>query len=1397
MVSKYPWLMMALVAVGCAPRGQKSLRIEPEASAGADARQWVPETGAGEALERVLSAAAFGATPHDLSVASGGRVGSVFRQELLSVDVRVQVDQAGRSRTTRRAIWRVLNDSPDQTETEQWSPWRQERPQVRARVVSAAGQERWLDVSTIVEEQGSGGGVMLSDVRKLQVPLPGARRGSVVEYESVVVATRAPLEGLGVSGRWWLSSPFPVRHQRFSVEVPEASPLAVHVIGVPKPEVTRGNGSKRVDLEVKELDFKPFLLTRDEVQARRPSFAWSTVPGWNEVVKTYAPLLNEGLSDPFDLAGLDSKLKAAPSVEAKTQLAMRWVSERVRYTAVHLGKGALTPTRPSAVLARGYGDCKDLSVLLTAVLRSAGVDADVALVSTSSARPLDEIAGIENFNHAIVAVKLPGQQKPLWVDPTAPEFPVGTVPESVRDQRALVVNARGGLVATPTRAETTSRILETLTYEFAPFGVGAAKLSAEYFGEAEAIMRAQSKACDAAAAHALAGPTMGNVFGESTFEATLAHCKPGEGPVLISATASRAETLDTGDQSVTVKFPSMIAGLLLDRSIIGAAPNSDERTPEQREEARKRQLETFGRTDQELERATKSLDSAVTVERVYRVRLPAHFAVANLPPRREQTMGPARWTEEVREVKPGEAEVRFQFHSAKVDWSADDVAAFRAAFWKRFQEPMPSLKFVFEPARLLSENHGAEAMTLARKLLEQRPSDAVTRARYARLLLTIGLGDLADVEAERAFRDAPNEPFVLAVRGDTARSNPHGLLYTEPFDRATALASFSKAHELLPTHSWITKALVRTLRTTADGSLETRWTPEVVKAAGLLEEQVAHNRAGNEDLDSLVDLYSRARRRDDLKQLFEKSKALREKTEPTAIALRDSVTSTPAQTLQRLARITDPKVRFEQLAFVIAAFAHFRRHADAAALLDGYEPGAMQQQFKALQVLRQMLKPVPDRVDLSTPEAGARSVLAVMANAGSEAEAAQRLAQLASKSATTEFGGSASVFRFARVPSMHDSTFSYEYLFHRGECTVAAKGSVARVKCVVPENRALTVTSYWSKSGSTWQLESLGKPSQLATCAWTARERQPTEAALWVDWTLDEMQARQANDGHTGNSLTLALLKNTWTRARREDPAALTFAAASTFFFFSDVMAEAPPEAVEAFRKELTGLSGSSKRDATRVLVSVLSARRQPVRAAEALRPLAESENEPELWQRLASLEVAAGNDAAADELVRTALQRSPDDASWRVHQGFLLLEQARWKDALEVLRRLRAEKSDAVNVQNNLLWAMVMAGVVDEAAEREATALTSSKDVSAANLSTAAHVLMERGRLDDAATLLTRRAQRNDTDVDDAQWLARGRLLQLLGFAEEANKAFARIDRQSRELVAASKRYASAPAPR
>ena len=59
----------------------------------------------------------------------------------------------------------------------------------------------------------------------------------------------------------------------------------------------------------------------------------------------------------------------------------------------------------SEVIQRHYGDCKDKANLLVAMLRAAGIPANLALLSTGPGRDVDpQLPGINQFDHAIVYV---------------------------------------------------------------------------------------------------------------------------------------------------------------------------------------------------------------------------------------------------------------------------------------------------------------------------------------------------------------------------------------------------------------------------------------------------------------------------------------------------------------------------------------------------------------------------------------------------------------------------------------------------------------------------------------------------------------------------------------------------------------------------------------------------------------------------------------------------------------------------------------------------------------------------------------------------------------------------------------------------------------------------------
>src|SRR5690349_17694824 len=105
---------------------------------------------------------------------------------VLLSEVRYSYDEQGRATRVRRFVYRILNSSagPDWSELSQpWSPWYQERPELKARVVTPDGAVHLLDPATIAEAASSQEPEMFEDGRVLRTPLPAAGPGAVVEAE--------------------------------------------------------------------------------------------------------------------------------------------------------------------------------------------------------------------------------------------------------------------------------------------------------------------------------------------------------------------------------------------------------------------------------------------------------------------------------------------------------------------------------------------------------------------------------------------------------------------------------------------------------------------------------------------------------------------------------------------------------------------------------------------------------------------------------------------------------------------------------------------------------------------------------------------------------------------------------------------------------------------------------------------------------------------------------------------------------------------------------------------------------------------------------------------------------------------------------------------------------------
>src|SRR5205807_1662226 len=91
-----------------------------------------------------------------------------------------------------------------------WEPWHEDRPEIRARVITPDGSVHELDPKTIVDVAvRDSDNHIFSDAHRVEAPLPAVAVGSVIERE-IIVREHLPLFAAGRVRRFYFNSTVPV-----------------------------------------------------------------------------------------------------------------------------------------------------------------------------------------------------------------------------------------------------------------------------------------------------------------------------------------------------------------------------------------------------------------------------------------------------------------------------------------------------------------------------------------------------------------------------------------------------------------------------------------------------------------------------------------------------------------------------------------------------------------------------------------------------------------------------------------------------------------------------------------------------------------------------------------------------------------------------------------------------------------------------------------------------------------------------------------------------------------------------------------------------------------------------------------------------------------------------------
>lgn len=322
--------------------------------------------------------------------------------------------------------------------------------------VITAGPNAVQDLSAPVTREAP----IYTDIRQQHVTVPGLAVGDFVEYDVVITMFKALVPGQFWQ-TWTLINDAISMDEEVDLDVPRAHALKLKTPSDVSPAV-HDEGDRRIyhwatstltyssaNAAPKNARFDVKALLEGPRPAAARSIMFSTFQTWDEIGAWYSHLEHDRrLPTPEIRTLADEIVRGQTSDVEKVQALYQWVSRNIRYVSLSFGVGWYQPHAAPDVLQNRYGDCKDKTTLLEALLESEGLHSSPAL--TNAMADIDtDIPTPHQFDHVITLVPLAGHD--YWLDTTTGVGPFGYLLPQLRGKIALVASGdvASGLRNTP------------------------------------------------------------------------------------------------------------------------------------------------------------------------------------------------------------------------------------------------------------------------------------------------------------------------------------------------------------------------------------------------------------------------------------------------------------------------------------------------------------------------------------------------------------------------------------------------------------------------------------------------------------------------------------------------------------------------------------------------------------------------------------------------------------------------------------------------------------------------------------------------------------------------------------------------------------------------------------
>lgn len=260
---------------------------------------------------------------------------------------------------------------------------------------------------------------LYSGTRTAYLILPDIRVGDVLEYSYTIQGNNPVMAGR-YSEMLAMDWDIPIARNSLRLLVAPSRALFFQAPKESDVQVKVSESSGRREILWQQENVPAVELQSDTPAWYSPNrtLSVSEFASWADVVQWAMPLYDDAATVDPSVQSLADQLAVDQDAAGKVMAALHFVQQEIRYLGMEDGIGSHRPRHAADTLYRRYGDCKDKTVLLMALLKAMGFKPSAALVS------LDQGAGLPNqqpspylFDHVIVTLLLDGQH--LWLDGTA------------------------------------------------------------------------------------------------------------------------------------------------------------------------------------------------------------------------------------------------------------------------------------------------------------------------------------------------------------------------------------------------------------------------------------------------------------------------------------------------------------------------------------------------------------------------------------------------------------------------------------------------------------------------------------------------------------------------------------------------------------------------------------------------------------------------------------------------------------------------------------------------------------------------------------------------------------------------------------------------------------------